>query len=86
MEMISNPIKTYSSEEIVKLKVRAIVHYDTDYEFASKIMKETINLLDFVQEPKKTRIYATDMLEHGMELTGIFFFDPNAGILFEYAI
>lgn len=86
MEMISNPIKTYSSEELVKLKVKTIVHYDSDYELASKVMQEAINSLTWIKEPKKTKVYATDMLEHGMELTGMFLFDPNAGIVFEYAV
>jgi small conductance mechanosensitive channel len=86
MEMISNPIKTYSSEELVKLKVKTVVHYDSDYELASKVMQESINSLTWIKEPQKTKIYATDILEHGMELTGIFLFDPNAGILFEYAV
>lgn len=86
MEMISNPIKTYSAEDLVKLKVKTIVHYDTDYEVASNVMKEAINSMTWIKEPEKTKVFATDMLEHGMELTAIFLFDPNAGILFEYAV
>ena len=86
MEMISNPIKTYSAEEIVKLKVKTIVHYDTDYDFASTVIQNAINSLTWVKEPSKTKVFATDMLEQGMELTALFLFDPNAGILLEYAV
>lgn len=59
--LISTPIKTYSAEEIVKLKAKINIHYDSDVEFACKVIKEAINSLSFIKEgEKKTKIYVTN--------------------------
>ena len=85
MTLISNPIRTYSAEDMIKLKTTIQVHYDTDLDQATQLMMESINSIDRVQEKSKTKIYVSDYLD-GVELTGYFYFDPNSGMLSQYAI
>ncbi|MFZ5341431.1 MAG: hypothetical protein ACOZBL_02505 [Patescibacteria group bacterium] len=54
--MITYPIKTFTSEEVVRLETLVTIHYDTNLEKAIEIIKQAVNNLEFVQEKNSTRV------------------------------
>jgi len=86
MTLISAPIKTFSSEEIIKLTTVIWVHYNSDVNKAIQVIIDTINKFDFIKEKQSTKVYVTGFAPSEIELKCIFFFDPNAGILADYVI
>jgi len=86
MTMISKPIKTFSSENIVKLNTTIGIHYDSDVTKAIQVVKTAINNFDFVQDKDNTTVYVTNFWSSSIDLKCIFCFDPNCGIIWDFAI
>ncbi len=86
LKMISVPIKTFSTERIVRLHTIIGVHYNTNIENAIQIIVNTINNLNFVIEKQNTKVYVINFGESSIDLKCVFFFDPNSWIIWEYAI
>ncbi len=86
MTLISAPIKTFSSEDIIKLKTTIGVHYNSDVDKAISVITDTINKFDFIKEKQSTKVYVTSFEPSEIALKCIFFFDPNAGMLADYVI
>ncbi|MFA7285004.1 MAG: mechanosensitive ion channel family protein [Candidatus Absconditabacterales bacterium] len=86
MELISNPIKTYSSEELVKLHTMIPVSYDTDLDQAMSIMIESTNSLDIVRQKTSTKAFIMQYGDAGVEIKIFFWVDPNCGLPQEYII
>lgn len=85
--LISTAIKTYSAEESVKLKSNIGVHYDTDLEFASKVIIQAINSLPFIKDgAKKTKVYVTNFWDSAIELSAFYYVDPLTWLVPEYAM
>jgi len=57
MELITNPIKTYSSEEVIKFNTLIPVSYDEDLDKAMEIMRESANALEIVRKKESTRTF-----------------------------
>jgi len=86
MTMISKPIKTFSSENIVKLNTTIWIHYESDVPKAIEVIKNAINSFDFVKEKESTTVYVTNFGESSIDLKCIFCFDPNCGIIWDFAV
>ncbi len=86
MTMISKPIKTFSSENIVKLNTILGIHYDSDVSKAIQVVTDAINSFDFVQDKDNTTVYVTNFGDSAIDLKCIFCFDPNCGIIWDFAI
>jgi small conductance mechanosensitive channel len=86
MTLLSAPIKTFSSEELVKLTSIFEVHYDTDIDKAIKIIKETINNFDFIKEKQNTKVFFSEYGYSNIEIKAFFYFDPNCWIIPDVAI
>jgi len=86
LKLISVPIKTFSSEQLVKLNTAIGVHYDTDVEKAIQVVVNTVNTFDFVKEKENTTVFVTDFADSAIQLAIKFFFDPNCGIVGTYAV
>lgn len=86
MELISNPIKTYSSEELIKLNTTIPVSYDADLDQVMKIMIEATNKLDIVRQKDSTKAYVMEYGDAGVELRVYFWVDPNCGLPEEYIV
>jgi small-conductance mechanosensitive channel len=86
MTMISKPIKTFSSENIVKLNTIVWIHYDSDVSKAIQVVTQAINSFDFVQSKDNTTVYVTNFGDSAIDLKCIFCFDPNCGIIWDFAI
>jgi len=86
LKMISVPIKTFSTEEVVKLATTIGIHYDSDVEKAIQVTVQAINDITFVKEKENTSVFVTNFGESSIDLKCLFFFDPQSGIVWDYAI
>jgi len=81
MTLISTPIKTFSSEPLIKLSIKFWAHYDSDINKVIEVMKTAVNSFDFVKEKENTKVFLSDYLDSCIEFKAIIGFDPNCGIL-----
>lgn len=86
LTLISTPIKTYSAEKVIRLMFDMWVDYYADLDTTMKVIKDSINSLDFVKEKDNTKVYITDFGDSNLSLKCICFFDPNCGILQDYVV
>lgn len=86
MTLISVPIKTFSSEDLVKLDFTIWVHYESDIEKTIEIITSCINSFDFVQSKDNTKVFVTNFWASSIDMKCMFLFDPKWGLLGEYAI
>lgn len=86
MTMISVPVKTFSSENLVKLNTIVWLHYDNDIEKAIQVAKQAINTFDFVKEKENTTIFVSEFTPSRIMLKCIFCFDPQCGIIWDFAV
>jgi len=86
MTLITVPIKTFSSEDLIKLNTVFEVHYDTDIPKAIKVITETINNFSFVKEKENTKVFFSEYWYSNIEIKVFFYFDPKCGIIPDIAI
>ena len=86
MTLITVPIKTFSSEDLIKLKTTFKVHFNTDIPKAIEIILETINSFSFVKEKENSKVFFSQFLESNIEIKAFFYFDPKCGIIPDIAI
>jgi small conductance mechanosensitive channel len=79
--LISVPIKTYSSETVVKMMVPFWTHYDSDVNLVLEIIKNTVNSFDFIKQKKNTKVFLSEYLDSSLEFKAFISFDPNGGLL-----
>jgi small-conductance mechanosensitive channel len=84
--LITCPIKTFSSEPIIKLTVIATAHCDSDTSKVIEVMKAAVNSFDIVKDKDNTKVFLSNFLDSSIEFKAIFSFDPNCGVLQEIAI
>ena len=86
MTMISEPIKTFSSEDLVKLNTTIWISYKSDLSKAIDVLKDTINSFDFVKSKENTTVFVLDFWKSSIDLKCLFCFDPKCWIIWEVAI
>ena len=77
LSLITSPIKTFSSEEFIRLDTLVSVHYDTDLDKAKKILIEIVNNQKFVVNKSQTTIITNKFADSGIDLKIFFYIDPN---------
>jgi len=85
LAMVTNPIRTYDAEELVRLELWLSIHYETPMPEWLDIIKEAINSVPFVKEHDSTKVHLSAMGNHGLEVFCYFFFDPAWGMLIKTA-
>ena len=68
VKMVTKPIRTFDSEELVRLETRVTVHYSTPVEKAIEIIKNAVNSVKLVKEKKSTKVMLDAMGNHGLEM------------------
>ncbi|AHB41541.1 hypothetical protein P148_SR1C00001G0751 [candidate division SR1 bacterium RAAC1_SR1_1] len=86
MTLITVPIKTFSSEDLVKLSAVFGVHYDSDVPKVLKIVTDTINAFNFTKEKASTKTFVSNFADSYIEIKSFFYFDPKCGIVPEVAL
>jgi small conductance mechanosensitive channel len=84
--LITSPIKTFSSEPVIKLTVMARASYDSDNNKVIEIIKAAVNSFDIVKDKENTKVFLSNFLDSSIEFKAIFSFDPNCGVLQEIAL
>ena len=77
IKLIESPMKTYSSEEIVRLETNVEVDYGVDIAFAIKVFETAINNCNFVQNPKMTECLVDDFADSGIKVRCLFRVNPE---------
>lgn len=86
MTLITVPIKTFSSEDLVKLSAVFGVHYNSDIPKVLKIVTDTINAFAFTKEKETTKSFVSNFADSYIEIKSFFCFDPKCGIVPEVAL
>lgn len=86
MLLISTPIKTFSSEDLVKLNAVFGVHYNSDVAQVLDVVTKTINTLEYVKEKENTKTFVSNFADSYIEIKSFFYFDPKCGIIPEVAL
>ena len=86
MLLISTPIKTFSSEDLVKLTATFGVHYNSDIPKVLKVVTDTINAFEYVKEKENTKTFVSTFADSYIEIKSFFYFDPKAGMIPEIAL
>lgn len=86
MLLISTPIKTFSSEDLVKLTATFGVHYNSDIPKVLKVVTDTINAFEYVKEKENTKTFVSTFADSYIEIKSFFYFDPKAGMIPDIAL
>jgi len=84
--LISTPIKTFSSEDLVKLTAVFGVHYNSNIEQVLQVVTQTINALPYVKEKENTKTFVSSFADSYIEIKSFFYFDPKCGMIPEIAL
>ncbi len=79
--LISVPVKTFSSEELVRLDTTIWVHYKTDINLAINTIVDCINSFEFVDSKENTKVFVKDFWDSSINLKAIFYYDPKRWII-----
>ena len=77
LTLITSPIKTFNTEEFIRLETVVSVHYDTDLEKAKEIIKQAINKLPFVVNKEQTTTITSEFADSWINIKSLFYIDPN---------
>ncbi len=86
MELMTNPIKTYSSEEMVKLNTTIPVPYDQDLDKAMEVIIEAVNTVSIVRQKTSTKAFVVWYGNTWVQIKVFFWVDPNCGLPMDYII
>ncbi len=85
LSLVTKPVRTYDSEEIVRLDLSFTIHYNSDLSHASEVIKQAVNSVSFVQEKDSTRVLSVNFWENGVEMLVYFYMDPKWWLLINSA-
>ncbi len=86
LSLVTKPVRTFDSEDIVRLEVNFTVHYWTDLHQVQKDITEVVNKLKIVKEKQSTRVNVQSFGRNWVELQVFFYFDPNSWIIIPTAL
>ncbi len=85
LTLITRPVRTYDSEEAVRLDTVFTIHFQTDLHKALDLIKDAINSVSYVKEKESTRVSIQKFWERWVDILVYFYFDPKAGMLIQTA-
>ncbi len=85
LTMITKPVKTYDTEDVIRLDFTLMIHYDSPMPESLDIIKEAVNNVDIVKEHQSTKVNILSMSNNGIEVLIYFYFDPKSGMLIQTA-
>ncbi len=78
LKLIDASIQTYSAEDFVRVETKLEVHYDTDLDFAIKVIQTAINSCPFVKNPSQTLVIVDNLWDSWIIMRCLFYIDPNS--------
>lgn len=85
LTMITKPVRTYDSEEVVRLDFTLKIHYNSPMPDSLQIIKDAVNGVDITREHQSTKVNIFSMEHGGIEILVYFYFDPKSGMLIQTA-
>lgn len=80
LTLINTPMKTFSSENLVKLKTEIGVHYNSDIDVTTNTIIQAVNSCTFVQEHTNTKALLTQRGESRLIFTVMFYVQPSTQV------
>lgn len=77
LNLISTPIKTFKSEEIIRNELPIAVMFDANIDLAKKVIIETINAHPAVIIKENTSAVVTEFYHSGITITAYFYNNPK---------
>lgn len=81
LTLITKPVRTFDSEDMIRLTIKMSIHYNTPLPRGLEVIKDAVNTVSCVKEPDHTRVHLQSMADSGINLLIFFYFDPKAGML-----
>lgn len=85
LTLITKPIRTYDSEDVIRLELIFTIHYGSDVAKSLELIKEAVNGVEYVKEKSSTKVSVKKFAESGMDILVYFYFDPKSGMLIQSA-
>lgn len=82
LEMVVNPIKTFTSEEVLRWETQVSISYNDNIEEAKKVIIDTINSQKYIINKNKTNVIVESFWDSWVNLLVWYYFDPNWSIWF----
>jgi len=86
LTLVTKPVRTYDSEDLVRLETNFTVHYWTHLQDVQKLIIECVNKLWIVKEKQSTRVNIQKFWRNWVELQIFFYFDPASGVIIPTAM
>lgn len=86
LTLIIKPVRTYDSEDIIRLETGVTVHYGTNIPQAQKLITTAVNKVKLVKEKQSTRVNVQSFGDHWVRLQVFFYFDPASGVIIPTAL
>lgn len=80
LEMVVNPIKTFTSEEVLRWETQVSISYNDNIEEAKKVIIDTINSQKYIINKNKTNVIVESFWDSWVNLLVWYYFDPNWSI------
>ncbi len=77
---ITTPVKTFSSEDMIRLETTVSVHYDTDLRKAINIIKQALESITELVEKENIKVIIDKFADSGIDIKVWFFYNPNSWI------
>lgn len=77
--LTTNPVKTFTSEEYIRLETQININNNEDIEKTKEIIINTINEQKYITNKEKTSVIVDSFWESGTRLLIWYYFDPNGG-------
>lgn len=81
LTLITKPVRTFDSEDMVRLSIKMGIHYATPLPRGLEVIKDAVNTVACVKEPSHTRVNILNMGDSGINILIYFYFDPKGGML-----
>lgn len=86
LTLVTKPIRTYDSEDVIRLETMVTVHYWTNVASAMKLITAAVNGLDYIKERKSTKVTVQKFADSWIDLLIYFYIDPKWWMLVPTAI
>lgn len=77
--LVNNPVKTFSSEELIRIEMDLSIWLKSDLAQVCQLLKDFINAHDYTVEKSSTQVAIKEVYESGFNLALYFYYNPQNG-------
>lgn len=79
MLLVNNPVKTFSSEELIRIEMELGIWLKSDVTQVCQLLKNFINTHDYIVEKASTQVVVKEVYDSGFNLSLYFYYNPKDG-------